>query len=257
MGKAKLFAVLMTLAAAVASCLCGAAQGEPASVRDSLVGFLRALAGADEGAVRAFRWDASADPCGGGGAPWRGVICDGSRQVVKIVLAGHRGVLNGTVDAALLCAATALRVVSLRYNGLRGELPAGIAGCVQLSRLYLGGNQLAGILPASLARLRNLRVLDVSGNNFAGELPTGLSELELVMFRANDNHFSGVIPDFDLTRFFAFNVSSNSLTGQIPTRIGRFGVDSFWPNAAGLCGQPLFEPCPPSPAPQPSNPDGN
>ncbi|TVU09376.1 hypothetical protein EJB05_42847, partial [Eragrostis curvula] len=257
MAKTVLVAVLITLVAA-ASCLSlsSAAQGEPpVSVRTFLVSFLHALAGDDGQASRALGWDASVDPC-----VWRGVRCDSSRQVLGIFLEGLRGVLdlNGTIDATLLCAAApALRVVSLRGNSIRGVLPASIAGCAGLRKLSLRDNQLSGVLPASLSQLTNLRKLDVSRNSFAGELPAGLSELRLLAFLANDNRFSGAIPDFDLTKFAAFNVSNNSLTGPIPRRTGHFGTDSFLPNAAGLCGQPLFAPCPISPVPQPSYSDEN
>jgi hypothetical protein len=177
------------------------------------------------------------------------VVCDSSLQVDRIILSDLRGLLdlNGTVDAATLCAAAPeLRELNLRGNGLRSMLPASIAGCAGLARL-------SGVLPASLSRLRNLRALDVSRNGFAGELPAGLSELsKLVAFVADDNRFSGGIPDFDLAKFTAFNVSGNSLTAPIPRRTGRFGADSFLPNAPGLCGQPLFAPCPLSLAPQPA-----
>jgi hypothetical protein len=190
------------------------------------------------------------------------VVCDSSLQVDRIILSDLRGLLdlNGTVDAATLCAAAPeLRELNLRGNGHRSMLPASIAGCAGLARLSVRGNRLSGVLPASLSRLRNLRALDVSRNGFAGELPAGLSELsKLVAFVADDNRFSGGIPDFDLAKFTAFNVSGNSLTAPIPRRTGRFGADSFLPNAPGLCGQPLFAPCPLSLAPQPAAcSDGN
>lgn len=251
MGKAKLVAVFIALAAA-ASCLCTNARGEPVSVRESLVGFLHALAGGDEQVAGALGWNASLDPCR---SAWRGVMCSSSGQVVEIALAGLN--LRGTVDAALLCAAPALRVVTLSQNGLRGVIPEDISTCSGLTRLSLRSNQLAGTLPHSLPQLKYLRVLDASGNNLHGEFPPGLDHLvSLDTFLANDNHFSGIIPDFDLTRFVAFNVSNNMLTGPIPRRTGTFGAGSFWPNAAGLCGQPLFSPCAESPSLQPSYSNG-
>ncbi|TVU09373.1 hypothetical protein EJB05_42844, partial [Eragrostis curvula] len=250
-----------TLLLLLACCLSGVVQcQEPQEVRASLVEFLRELAGGDEQVARDFAWDASVDPCGrGGGAAWTNVTCDDTDGRVRgIRLEGQAARLNGTINATLLCAASAIHRVSLQGNALRGGVPAGIASCKGISHLYLGGNRLSGDLPSSLAQLGRLRVLDVSRNNLSGEIPGGLSKLGIVRFLANDNRFSGTVPDFDLTQFKEFNVSNNNLTGPIPKNVGRFGKDRFWPNAAGMCGQPMFAACQLSlsPSPPPSKADG-
>jgi hypothetical protein len=62
-------------------------------------------------------------------------------------------------------------------------------------------------------------VINVSRNNLSGELPGELSKLVLKRFLANDKHFIGRIPDFNLSEEVEkFSVSNNNLTGPIPHR---------------------------------------
>ncbi|KAF7012120.1 hypothetical protein CFC21_026347 [Triticum aestivum] len=236
-------------------CSCEVRGKEDDDVLDSLVDFLTKLAGGDEKTAGDLGWDASTDPCDGTGgrngsdSKWGGTVkCfeNGASNagLIKVIDLQSLG-LSGTIDAELLCAAPALRVVSLQNNKLRGGLPAGFSACSGLTHLYVDRNQLSGALPSSLGNLRKLHVLDVSRNDFSGEIPAGLSDVRgLIRFNANENHFQGTIPDFDLDKFETFNVSNNNLTGPIPKNTGRFRDDSFAANAAGMCGEPMFSPCP-------------
>uniref|UniRef100_J3MX27 Protein kinase domain-containing protein n=1 Tax=Oryza brachyantha TaxID=4533 RepID=J3MX27_ORYBR len=237
--------VLGTAVLVAAACCSRGVRGEDADeVRASVVGFLRTLAGGDgDRAVQELGWNASVAPCGPP-APWLGVHCTGDGRIEKIVLEGWG--LSGTINATMLCAARALRVLSLQDNALHGGLPADISGCSGLTHIYVGANRLSGSLPPSLVRLTHLHVLNVSKNDFSGEIPAGLSKLGLARFCGNDNHFNGTIPEFELSRFEDFSVANNNLTGSIPRDVGIFGNDSFSGNSDGMCGQPSFAPCPTS-----------
>ncbi|CAL5088552.1 unnamed protein product [Urochloa decumbens] len=255
MAKATAVPAAALLVLLLACCFSGARCDER-PVRESLIAFLRELAGGDDQVARDLGWDASLPPCGGGGgAAWKNVRCDGGSRddglVRQVLLEGLGPRLNGTINAALLCAARALHVLSLHGNALRGGVPEGISACRGLTHLFLSGNQLTGTLPPSLAQL-GLRAIEVSGNNFSGELPRELGKLKLKSFLANNNRFNGTVPDFNYTELTAFNVSNNELTGAIPKDTGVFKNDSFWPNAAGMCGEPMFAPC--TSAPTPSSP---
>ncbi|OEL25509.1 putative inactive receptor kinase [Dichanthelium oligosanthes] len=236
----------------IACCFAGVQCNDTPEVRKSLIDFLRELAGGDDQMARDLGWDVTVPPCGGGGVQgWKSVSClkatDGRVRAVTLGNMGAR--LNGTINATLLCAETAIRVLSLNDNALRGGIPAGISACKALTHLDFPGNQFSGSLPPSLALLGQLQAVDVSRNNFSGEIPSDLSKLPgLVRFLANDNHFNGTIPDFNLAKFQNFTVSNNNLTGPIPKNAERFSNQSFWPNAAGMCGGPFFDPCPASPS---------
>ncbi|GJN34118.1 hypothetical protein PR202_gb22759 [Eleusine coracana subsp. coracana] len=228
---------------------------ESSDVRASLVAFLVELAGGDPQLARDLRWDATVQPCDPT-APWTGVTCSGNNdgRVRTIVLENQGpGKLTGTLNATLLCAASTLRVLSLQGNAVRGGLEDGVAACRALTHLYLAGNRLSGALPPALARLRDLHVVDVAGNGFSGAIPVGLAGIGLKTFLANDNTFSGAVPDFDLRGFEKFSVANNSLTGPIPKNVGKFGDARFFlPNAAGICGQPVLPACQQSSFPSPS-----
>ncbi|CAL5074540.1 unnamed protein product [Urochloa decumbens] len=239
------------------ACCFPGARCDERPVRESLIAFLRELAGGDDQVGRDLGWDASLPPCGGPGdvAAWKNVSCVGGSNgddglVRQVLLEGQGPRLNGTINATLLCAARALHVLSLHGNALRGGVPEGISACRGLTHLFLSGNQLSGTLPPSLAQL-GLRAIEVSGNNFSGELPRELGKLKLKSFLANDNRFNGTVPDFNYTELTAFNVSNNELTGAIPKDTGVFKNDSFWPNAAGMCGEPMFAACTSAPTPSP------
>uniref|UniRef100_A0A0D9XD78 Protein kinase domain-containing protein n=1 Tax=Leersia perrieri TaxID=77586 RepID=A0A0D9XD78_9ORYZ len=229
-----------------------AAAAATAGARESLINFLRTLSGdadASDRAVQQLRWSASVAPCDAT-SPWRNVNCTIDGRVKRIVL--ERMSLAGTINASLLCSAAgagdALHVLSVKDNAIHGGLPADIAKCSSLASLYLAGNNLSGPLPPSLGELRDLTVLDVSRNNFSGEIPDGLSKVGLRKFLASGNHFAGEIPAFDLANFVEFDVSNNNLTGEIPPDAGKFGAGNFSGNADGMCGEPLFAPCPSPPA---------
>ncbi|EER96678.1 probable inactive receptor kinase At2g26730 [Sorghum bicolor] len=256
MAKA-LTALAAALVVLLACCPCRVRGDESPSVTASLVSFLTVLAGDDDGGQTAIRlgWNASIDPCVPGSkiSPWgKTVQCfdaGGNNGHIKRIDLDAQGLNGGTIDAALLCAAPAIRVVNLHNNSLRGGLPEGISACSGLTHLIVSSNKLSGNLPPSVAQLKSLQVIDVSRNNFSGQLPGDLSKLGLVRFLANDNHFTGTIPDFNLNNIqgLSFDVSNNNLTGAIPKNATRFGKERFWPNAAGICGETLFAPCPPPP----------
>uniref|UniRef100_A0ACD5YG52 Uncharacterized protein n=1 Tax=Avena sativa TaxID=4498 RepID=A0ACD5YG52_AVESA len=258
MGRTLAAAAAAVLVAAVLLCCSYEARGEETDdVKESLVEFLTTLAGGGDvgqAKARALGWDESVNPCpgttgNGNASNWgRQVVCfnneDRNAGKIKAIFLQSQN-LSGTIDASLLCAAPALRVVNLQNNALTGGLPAACAG---LTHFFVDRNRLSGSLPSSLGQSRKLLVLDVSGNSFSGELPDSLRQIPgLVRFWANDNDFQGTIPDFDLSNFVSFNVSSNNLTGPIPKDIGTFDISSFADNAAGMCGKPLFPECPPSP----------
>ncbi|BAS98783.1 probable LRR receptor-like serine/threonine-protein kinase At4g37250 [Oryza sativa Japonica Group] len=128
--------------------------------------------------------------------------------------------LNGSLPPTLLNA-TELRVLSLADNDISGVLPDG--GSVPYSRslqeLNLSNNALAGRLPPALCRLPSLAVLGLANNYLAGELPIGgLAALEVVDLSAN--YFNGSLPsDFGGSRLRFLNISSNKLTGALPTEL--------------------------------------
>lgn len=239
------FSVISTLCI-----LAAVGNAETEEVKNALVQFMTKLSSGNNIPREAnWGWNVSSDPCND---DWKGIVCyNNTATVKKIILNGLN--LTGVIDAASLCAVTALTVFSLNSNGVVGTLPEDIWKCSSLTHIYLHGNSLSGSLPLSLSRLSNLKRIDISNNGFSGSIPDISRISGLLTLFAQNNHLTGVIPQFDFSNLEDFNVSNNDLRGQIPDSGGRFGVASFLGNP-GLCGSPLPNACPPPPPPPPPSP---
>ncbi|KAF9606956.1 hypothetical protein IFM89_030254 [Coptis chinensis] len=221
-----------------------AAHSVEDEVKQSLIKFLSKLSQGNGQIDPSFGWNMSSDPCNG---QWKGVTCnDQSTSVKKINLDNLN--LIGTLDAESLCSVQSLAVLSLNNNSITGEISEEIGKCKQLTHFYAHSNRLLGRLPNSFSGLSNLKRLVISNNNFSGELPNMPRISGLITFLAENNQFTEEIPDFDFSNLQQFNVSFDNFSGPVPDLKGRFGVDSIMGNP-GLCGNPLFISCPPSPSP--------
>lgn len=219
-------------------------------VKQALVQFMDKLSPGSSQRNINWGWNMSSDPCSD---QWAGVYCNYSENVSvgKIALDGYN--LTGVFDAGSICMVNSLTILSLKQNQISGSIPEEIGQCKQLTHLYLSGNKFSGSLPNSLSQLVNLKRLNISDNNFNGELPDLPRISGLVTFLAQNNHLSGKIPNFDFENFkkSEFNVANNNFSGPIPYLQGHLTADSFFGNSE-LCGEPLSNACPPSPAPLPS-----
>ncbi|XP_027351718.1 LRR receptor-like serine/threonine-protein kinase RPK2 isoform X1 [Abrus precatorius] len=165
---------------------------------------------------------------------WFGVLCDSTtRRVVAINVTGNggnrkppspscegfRGALFGKVSP-LFSELTELRVLSLPFNGLVGEIPGEIWGMDRLEVLDLEGNLITGFLPVRFSGLRNLRVLNLGFNRIVGEIPSSLSSVAtLQVLNLAGNGINGSVPGF-VGRLRGVYLSFNLLGGTIPQEIG-------------------------------------
>ncbi|KAM0018087.1 putative protein kinase RLK-Pelle-LRR-III family [Helianthus debilis subsp. tardiflorus] len=156
-----------------------------------------------------FNWNQSQPAC-----TWKGITCDPDGVTVLYLRLPTKS-LVGQIPPNTIGKLTSLRVLSLRYNGLSGEIPSDFSNLTYLTTLYL------------------------SYNNFSGNIPSAFSTLPyLTRLMLNNNSFSGNLPDFingqDLT---TFNVSYNKLVGRIPRSLSQFPLSAFSYNTY-LCGPP-------------------
>lgn len=220
------------------------ASSETLEVRQALVKFMNEISLGNIPKDANFGWNLSSDPCTN---KWEGITCDSGQQHVKNIVLDQKN-LSGILDAAFVCEATSLAVLSLNENEIIGTLPQEISNCRHLTHLYLRGNKLSSNLPSSLSRLSNLKRFVISDNVFSGQIPDMSRISGLLTFLADRNQLTGQIPEFDFSNLVEFNVSYNNLTGPVPNVKGRFSSNSFLSNP-GLCGGPLSITCPPSPSP--------
>ncbi|CAL0307142.1 unnamed protein product [Lupinus luteus] len=193
-----------------------------------------------------LKWNASDSVCN-----WHGVQCDSTNSSVYSLRLPAVG-LVGRVPPNTIGALTQLRILSLRSNGLTGQVPYDFSNLTFLRSLYLQNNRFSGEFPLSLTRLTRLNRLVLSSNNFNGTIPFAINNLtRLTGLFLENNTFVGELPSI-ATKLVDFDVSNNRLNGSIPESLSKFPASSFAGNL-DLCGGPL-QPCKqffPAPAPSP------
>ncbi|THG00658.1 hypothetical protein TEA_010158 [Camellia sinensis var. sinensis] len=117
-----------------------------------------------------------------------------------------------------------VQYLNLRHNGLGGGFfhPEVIQLFRNLQVLDLGDNQLSGEL-APFWSLPNLRVLRLGSNRLFGSIPEELLEslIPLEELDLSENGFSGPIHVINSTTLSNLNLSSNALSGSLPSTVGR------------------------------------
>ncbi|OMO73307.1 hypothetical protein CCACVL1_17337 [Corchorus capsularis] len=130
---------------------------------------------------------------------------------------------NGSLFGSLLPSIgklSEIRVLSLPFNRLSGEIPTEIWELEKLEVLDLENNLFSGSWPESISGLKNLRVLNLGFNNMSGEIPAWLSSLEkMEILNLAFNPVNGTIPGF-LGKLRGVYLSSTSLGGNLPADIG-------------------------------------
>lgn len=116
-----------------------------------------------------------------------------------------------------------LRILSLPFNDLNGEIPDEIWGMKKLEVIDLEGNMLNWNLNSNFRDLENLRVLNLGFNQISGKIPNSLSSLKnLQVINLAGNHLNGSIPMFfnEFINLRGLYLSFNQLSGKIPSEIG-------------------------------------
>uniref|UniRef100_A0A5B7A9M0 non-specific serine/threonine protein kinase n=1 Tax=Davidia involucrata TaxID=16924 RepID=A0A5B7A9M0_DAVIN len=184
---------------------------------------------------------------------WFGVACDSNFRVLALNITGRDGGGNsGSFSCAklaqfplygfgsrrtcldsnvklvgklspVIAKLTELRVLSLPFNDLNGEIPIEIWGLEKLEVLDLEGNSIRGSLPSHFGGLRNLRVLNLGFNEIIGEIPHSLSDCAgLQILNLAGNQLNGTLPGFvgGLRDLRGLYLSFNQLSGSVPNAIG-------------------------------------
>lgn len=218
-------------------------NSEPTQDKQALLAFISQTPHSNR-----VKWNASDSVCN-----WVGVQCDASNSYVYSLRLPAVD-LVGRVPPGTIGNLTQLRVLSLRSNGLTGEIPSDFSNLTFLRSVYLQNNKFSGEFPSTLTRLSRLTRLDLSSNNLSGSIPFSVNNLDNLsgLFLENNN-FSGSLPSIT-AKLVNFNVSNNRLNGSIPKTLTKFPASSFSGNI-DLCGPPLVSCSPffPAPAPSPSS----
>nr|XP_043615457.1 probable LRR receptor-like serine/threonine-protein kinase At4g36180 [Erigeron canadensis] len=149
---------------------------------------------------------------------WRGIVCSKDGHVTDIRL--PRLQLHGPLSDKL-ANLRMLRRLSLRSNSFNGSIPSSIVTkCTLLQYVFLQYNSLSGTIPDNISSLNGLVILNVAGNNISGHVPYNLP-VSLRYFDVSSNSLSGELPsDNFLQEIQVLNFSYNRFTGAIPEKYG-------------------------------------
>ncbi|XP_021847754.1 receptor protein kinase TMK1 [Spinacia oleracea] len=169
----------------------------------------------------------NSDPC-----KWQGVGCDSNNQVTRIQLRsqGVSGTLSPFVGNL-----TNLEVLELMSNALSGPLPS-LKGLSSLQTLNLHTNQFSSIPADFFDGLISLQEVYLDNNPFSTwSIPEGLKDSSsLKNFSANSANVGGEIPGIFSSDNFPglthLRLSSNNLTGGLPSNFSGLALQSLWLN---------------------------
>ncbi|TYJ05596.1 hypothetical protein E1A91_A12G174100v1 [Gossypium mustelinum] len=199
-------------------------------------------------------WNSSNNP---NHCSWFGVSCNSRSQVISITIPGGcREVSEGNFAQPCSCSSklskfpfygfglrrsacskgklvgnlsplvgklTELRVLSLAFNDIGGEIPLELWGLQNLEELDLEGNSLTGKLPNEFVGLRNLRVLNLGFNELEGEIPGSFSRfVDLEVLNLAGNKLKGSMPSYvgSFHKLKGLYLSNNQLNGPILENFG-------------------------------------
>lgn len=140
----------------------------------------------------AARWMSESSEC-----DWFGVACDMNHEVTVLTLKDNG--LSGDLPMELF-SLTKLTGLSLDHNkNITGMIPEELGALTMLEYIELDDNDMTGPLPSSLYSLTTLKALDLNGNQFNGTIDDSISNLsDLMVLQVEDNAFEGPVPWFGL-----------------------------------------------------------
>lgn len=116
-----------------------------------------------------------------------------------------------------------MRVLSLSYNDLSGEIPAALGNLTSLQELHLHHNGLSGAIPSSLGLPPNMSYFNLEFNQLTGAIPASVWNLSsLVFFSVMYNMLSGTIPPdafAAMPHLHQIQINNNQLHGPFPVSI--------------------------------------
>nr|XP_017240075.1 PREDICTED: receptor-like protein 12 [Daucus carota subsp. sativus] len=139
-------------------------------------------------------------------------LWNASDSLVEIYL--FRNFLTGMGQNLSVLPGTSLRVIDIKDNMLKGNLPV---PPTTIMAYYVANNKLTGEIPSKMCGLRSLKILHLFNNNMTGPIPSCLGN-SLSVFNVGGNNFSGMIPQSysEKCDLRVMDLSQNRLEGQLP-----------------------------------------
>ncbi|KAF8648272.1 hypothetical protein HU200_064848 [Digitaria exilis] len=152
---------------------------------------------------------------------------------------------NNRFSGSLPMLADKLNTLIAENNFISGEIPTNLILHAPLQVLHLAENMLSGSLPSMIWHMHCLMDLDLRKNNLSGEIPDTIGDFmpinENNTIDLSENNLSGPIPlSLIQLRPTFLNLSSNQLTGQIPSSFEIKRYERSFLSNPGLCSSDHF-----------------
>ncbi|KAE9591977.1 hypothetical protein Lal_00038326 [Lupinus albus] len=134
----------------------------------------------------------------------------------------HFNSFGGELPISIANLSIQLNTFNIGSNRIHGNIPAGIGNLENLASLALERNNLTGSIPDSLGMLQNLQVLFLGDNHFSGRIPFSIGNLSsLTKLYMELNYFEGSIPSSlgNCHKLLLLGLHRNKLTGTIPKEV--------------------------------------
>ncbi|KAJ4965672.1 hypothetical protein NE237_017521 [Protea cynaroides] len=152
-----------------------------------------------------------------------------------VILDLSNNMISGDISSTVQNWGDTMEVIDLSSNSLSGSFPNLTSRFQSLASIKIRNNSLVGDLPLALGTYPSLSAVDFSLNALTGSIPASFfTSLTLTNLNLSGNHFTGPIPlqDSHVSELLTLpsyshmeflDLSSNSLTGTLPSAIGNMG----------------------------------
>ncbi|CAA7396163.1 unnamed protein product [Spirodela intermedia] len=144
---------------------------------------------------------------------------------------------NNMFSGRLPLSSQSLKIFWASNNSFSGELPSNLTVMAQIDQLLLDGNRISGEIPPAIQELTAVTVIDLSRNRLSGRIPGELGSLsQLTSLDLSENQLSeGIPPEIGSLKLSFLDLSSNSLSGEVPTALQIAAYDGSFRSNPRLC----------------------
>ncbi|KAL8216654.1 hypothetical protein R6Q57_023491 [Mikania cordata] len=145
--------------------------------------------------------------------------CSESLEVFDIAGNGFQGL----IPMSIVTECSGLKVISMGYNRLNGEIPVEISNLKRLTVIKLGNNSINGEIPVEFGSIELLQVLDLHNLDLEGGIPESISNCRFLLeLDVSGNSLQGQIPEtfYNMSYLRILDLHKNNLNGTIPSTLG-------------------------------------
>ncbi|KAK3411628.1 hypothetical protein EUGRSUZ_I00372 [Eucalyptus grandis] len=137
-------------------------------------------------------------------------------QVLKLSSNKFSGRIFETIDGALNCGQSNLKIVDINGNSFTGHLPHQFGNFKDLEFLDLSRNSISGPISATIGQLSSLRMLNLSFNKLSGNILESIGRISnLEVMDIGNNQLDGIVSQIHFANLTNLTVLKIHLNGLV------------------------------------------